>query len=61
MDSPHIQAYLAAYRLMAQKDPCAQEAFALLSSEYPSDALTRFHLERLESGATGAVVVMDQK
>jgi hypothetical protein len=32
-----------------------------LSNEYPSDALTRFHLERLESGATGVVVVMDQK
>jgi adenylate cyclase len=61
MDSPHIQAYLAAYRLLAQNDPCAQEAFALLLSEYPSDALTRFHLERLESGATGVVVVMDQK
>jgi adenylate cyclase len=61
MDTPHIQAYMAAYKLMAQNDPCAQEAFAVLSNKYPSDGLTGFHLKRLEQGATGVVVVMDQK
>jgi len=61
MDSSHIQAYMAAYKLIEQNDPHAKEAFAALSNEYPSDPLTRFHLERLEQGATGVVVVMDQK
>lgn len=61
LDSPHIQAYLAAYQLMAQNDSCAKEAFALLLNEYPSDGLARFHLERLEYGATGVVIVMDEK
>lgn len=61
MDSSHIQAYMAAYQLMAQNDPRAIEAFAVLSNEYPSDPLTRFHLKRLEQGATGVVAVMDEK
>jgi len=61
MDLPHIQAYSSAYQLMAQNDPLAKEAFASLVKEYPSDGLTAFHWERLESGAAGAVVVMDQK
>lgn len=61
MDSPHIQAYMAAYELMAQDDPRAQEAFAALSNEYPSDPLIVFHLERLQQGATGVVVIMDEK
>jgi adenylate cyclase len=61
MESSHIQTYMAAYELMAQNDPRAKEAFAALSNEYPSDSLTGFHLERLEQGATGVVVVMDQK
>jgi len=61
MDSSHIQTYMAAYKLMAQNDPCAKEAFMALFKEYPSDPLTGFHLERLEQGATGVVVVMDEK
>jgi len=61
MDTPHIQDYLTAYKLMAQNDPCARDAFAMLSNKYPSDGLTRFHLERLECGATGVVVAMDKK
>jgi adenylate cyclase len=61
MDSPSVQAYLAAYQLMAQNDPCAKEAFVSLVNEYPSDGLAAFHRERLEQGATGAVIVMDQK
>lgn len=61
MDSSHIQAYMAAYKLMAQNDPRAKGAFAALSNEHPSDPLIRFHLERLEQGATGVVVVMGEK
>ena len=61
MDSSHIQTYMAAYKLMEQNDPRAKEAFAALSNEYPSDHLAGFHIERLEQGATGVVVVMDQK
>ena len=61
MDTPNIQEYLAAYQLMAENDPGAREAFVLLLKKYPSDGLAEFHLERLEQGAAGAVVVMDQK
>ncbi|HEX9971174.1 MAG TPA: adenylate/guanylate cyclase domain-containing protein, partial [bacterium] len=61
MDSSPIQTYMAAYKLMAQNDPRAKEAFAALSNEYPSDPLIVFHLKRLEQGATGVVVVMDEK
>ena len=61
MDSSHIQTYMAAYKFMAQNDPCAKEAFVALFKEYPSDPLTGFHLERLEQGATGVVAVMDEK
>jgi adenylate cyclase len=61
MDSPPIQEYLAAYQLMAQNNPGAKKAFALLLQAHPSDGLAAFHLERLEQGATGVVVFMDQK
>ena len=61
MDSSHIQTYIAAYKFMAQNDPCAKEAFVALTKAYPSDPLAGFHLDRLEQGATGVVVVMDQK
>lgn len=61
MASAPVQAYLAAYQLMARNDPRAREAFAALSKEYPLDPLSRFHLNRLTQGATGVVVVMDQK
>ena len=61
MESPHIQSYIAAYKLMAQNNHCAKEAFAVLSNKYPSDPLARFHLERLEQGATGIVIIMEEK
>jgi adenylate cyclase len=61
MDSPNIQAYLAAYELMAQNDPRTKEAFSSLVTAFPSDGLAAFHLQRLEHGATGVVIVMDQK
>lgn len=61
MDASHIQAYMAAYKLMAQNDPRAKEAFVELSNVYSSDPLIRFHLARLELGARGVVVVMDEK
>ena len=61
IESPHIQDYIAAYDLMAQNNHCAKEAFAVLSNKYPSDPLARFHLERLEQGATGTVIIMEEK
>ena len=61
MQSPHIQDYIEAYKLMAQNNHCAKEAFSVLSNKYPSDTLARFHLDRLEKGAAGVVIIMEGK
>jgi adenylate cyclase len=57
----NIEAYLAAYQLMANGDPGAEHAFRKLSETYPEDGLIRFHLERLAAGESGSVVVMKEK
>jgi adenylate cyclase len=61
MESQGVQAYMTAYHLMAQNDTHAKEAFAALVKEFPSDAMAKFHLDRLEQGATGDRVIMEQK
>jgi adenylate cyclase len=61
MELPRVQEYIAAFGLLAQNNHCAREAFAVLSSKYPSDSLARFHLKRLEQDATGAVIIMEDK
>ena len=61
MESPLIQTYMEAYRLMENKDPKALAAFKSLVREWPDDPLANYHLKRLEQGETGNVVVMIAK
>jgi class 3 adenylate cyclase len=56
-----FQAYLAAFRLMADDDPDAAEAFRRLAEADPGDRLAAFHARRLAAGEQGAVVVLDEK
>lgn len=59
--SPAVQTYLAAYRLLAANDPAAAAAFAAAADRFPDDPLIRFHARRLAAGETGVDVVMDEK
>jgi adenylate cyclase len=61
MDSPRVQAYLAAYHLMAANDPRAAEAFASAAANFPGDPLVAFHHEWLKKGENGDTVVMAEK
>lgn len=59
--SPHMQAYEAAYALMAQENPSAQAAFAYALEHWPTDPLLRFHHERLVEGERGDTIVFTRK
>lgn len=53
--------YAAAYERLAADAPDVLERFAALVRSWPGDALARFHLDRLESGQRGDVIVFSQK
>ncbi|MBT5107867.1 MAG: adenylate/guanylate cyclase domain-containing protein, partial [Rhodospirillaceae bacterium] len=53
--------YATAYSQMRTNDPDAIESFRVLSENWPDDPLAAFHLGRLQSGETGARIVMDEK
>ena len=61
MESPAVQAYLAAYRLMAVADAEAPEAFDRAAEKFPGDPLIAFHQARLKRGENGDTVVMAEK
>jgi adenylate cyclase len=56
-----LEAYRAAYAAMAAEQPDAQPLFAALAADYPDDPLVALHLGRLQSGATGDLIVMSEK
>lgn len=56
--SPATQAYVEAYKLLANGDPIAAQAFAALVGAYGEDPLATFHLKRLLAGDRGADIVL---
>ncbi len=61
IDAVRLQAYEAAYTLMAAESPAALAAFQALAAENAGDPLVRLHLERLTAGALGDMLVMTGK
>jgi adenylate cyclase len=56
-----LDAYRAAYAAMAAEQPDALALFAALAADYPADPLVALHLGRLQSGASGDLIVMSEK
>jgi adenylate cyclase len=54
-------AYEAAFGLLKQCSPGAEEAFEQLARERPEDPLVLFHLARLRTGKKGDTIVLDEK
>ena len=59
--SPVVEAYLEAYKLMESVDPKAEAAFAKAYSNFPADPLIKLHYERLRRGERGDTIVMTEK
>ena len=53
--------YDAAHALLAAGSDAALAAFALLHAQRPDDGLVAFHLQRLQAGESGELVVMPDK
>ena len=53
--------YLDAYQLMDTQDSTAEGAFNLLALRFPDDPLVQLHSQRLASGDTGSLIVMNEK
>lgn len=53
-----VQAYAAAYALMAKLDERALEAFQALAARCPGDPLAALHRDRLRAGETGVVIAL---
>jgi adenylate cyclase len=60
-EAPAAKAYLEAFALLERGDESAETVFARLHEEAPDDPLVAFHLRRLQSGDTGATVVLHRK
>jgi len=56
-----INDYLAAYTLMQERDPGANQAFAAYVGKHGEDPLAMFHLKRLLEGESGDNVVLPGK
>ena len=59
--SEPIRRYMEAFALMEEEDAGARKAFDALVADYPDDRLAHFHVARLASGETGALVVLKEK
>jgi adenylate cyclase len=59
--SERVTAYLAAYKLMDASAQGALAAFQALYERYPDDALVGYHLQRLQAGENGSLIVMERK
>jgi adenylate cyclase len=53
--------YSSAFDLLERNAAGAADAFKALAKDFPDDALTQFHLARLNSGLTGATIEMLEK
>jgi adenylate cyclase len=56
-----VTAYEEAMAKLKQNDSSAAEAFKKVLAIDPTDVLAMFHLRRLESGATGPLILMEEK
>lgn len=59
--SARIADYRAAYALLDAESPDALAAFLALKLRYPEDPLVGYHVQRLEAGENGTLVVMGRK
>jgi len=59
--STRVKKYCEIFELIRADDPKALEAFEALANQYPDDPLTKYHYERLQSGETGARIVLTSK
>jgi adenylate cyclase len=59
--SERILQYRAAYALMEAESTEAVETFEMLKQRFPEDALANYHAQRLGSGETGSLVIMNKK
>lgn len=60
-DTPHIEAYRAAFEAMRACEPAAPDMFAALLHAQPDDSLAAMHLERLRAGEKGERIVLASK
>jgi adenylate cyclase len=60
-NAPSTRDYLLSYRLLEQNDDGAEQAFALLTRQYPDDDLVSFQLQRLRAGERGTTIVLRAK
>jgi adenylate cyclase len=60
-EADYWQRYDRAYASLESRDPRALELFERLHDERPADPCVAMHLERLQSGDTGAELVMSDK
>ena len=59
--SERIAQYRAAYALMEAKTSDAIDVFSALKHQFPDDPLVDYHMQRLQAGDTGSLVVMSRK
>jgi adenylate cyclase len=55
---PHVALYREAFARLESGEACARESFAKIAEV---DGLAQFHLERLQRGEMGTLVVMEEK
>jgi hypothetical protein len=56
-----LSRYVDVYALLKNSDASAPAAVRALHQDFPDDALTTFHFERVESGLNTHHVVMEDK
>ena len=61
VDEAFITAYQEAYALLVAENPAAATRMAEIAERWPEDPLAPLHLERLNRGETGVVMVMTDK
>lgn len=59
--SPKLRTWLEAFRLLEDRDPAAEAAFAAIVAADPDDSLARLHLRRLRAGETGVLLTLTEK
>jgi len=53
--------YASAFDLLEREEAGAKAAFSALAKEFPDDGVTQFHLSRLNSSQTGAIIELQSK
>ncbi len=62
IDEDLLRGYRAAYRALEGVEAGeALQLFEALAADFPGDGPTEFHLQRLRQGASGALIVMNEK